>query len=349
MLSAVVLLICFGLAAIYSIAISADQPNFLNFQKQIVFAIGGIIILFLVAAFDYRIFHTFSGYFYFSAVALLLLVLFFGQIINNTKGWFTLFGLNFQPVEIAKVALVIYLADFFTKKPLTDLSGFLYSGVIAAVPTALVLLQPDFGSAAILFFIWLAFVIFIGTKKKYLFGIGFLLAVIFLGAWFYFFADYQKERILTFLNPQADPYGRGYHVRQAVIAVGAGGLFGRGLGFGSQSQLKFIPASQTDFIFAVIAEELGFLGVGLILLFWFLIFYRLVQAAGKTRDEFSGLVIFGISIIFFSHVFINVGMNIGILPVTGISLPFLSYGGSFLVVCLLCVGIVQSIIVRGRT
>ena len=141
---------------------------------------------------------------------------------------------------------------------------------------------------------------------------------------------------------------RGYQVRQAITAVGAGGLFGRGLGFGSQSQLKFIPASQTDFIFAVIAEELGFLGVGLVLFFFFLLFYRLIRAAKLMRDNFSVFFILGVSALLFSHLAINVGMNVGLAPVTGISLPFLSYGGSFLVACLILIGVVENMLIRNR-
>ena len=185
--------------------------------------------------------------------------------------------------------------------------------------------------------------------KKYLLISAIILIIILILSWFFLFQDYQKDRIVTFFNPAADPYDTGYHVRQAVTAVGAGGFLGRGLGFGSQSQLKFIPASQTDFIFAVIAEELGFLGVGLVLFFWGLIFWRLIRAAKMARDNFTLLFIFGVSALFFSQIIINIGMNIGIVPVTGISLPFLSYGGSFLLTSLILVGIIESMIIRNQS
>lgn len=189
---------------------------------------------------------------------------------------------------------------------------------------------------------------FAGASKKHLLTLGIALIISFIIAWLFLFQGYQKDRILTFFNPQADPYGTGYHVRQATTAVGAGGLLGRGLGFGSQSQLKFIPASQTDFIFAVIAEELGLFGVSLILFFWGLIFWRLTRAIYFMRDNFSVFFILGVTAVFFSHIMINIGMNIGIVPVTGISLPFVSYGGSFLVISLILIGIVESMIIRSR-
>jgi len=189
---------------------------------------------------------------------------------------------------------------------------------------------------------------FAGVRQKHLLFLFFSLLMVGVITWFFLFQTYQKDRILTFLNPNLDPYGRGYHVRQAVTAVGAGGFLGQGLGFGSQSQLKFIPASQTDFIFAVIGEELGFLGVILILFFWAVIFYRLTKTANIMKDNFSYLFILGVSGLFFTQVFINIGMNIGLVPVTGISLPFCSYGGSFLVASLILIGVVESMIIKNK-
>jgi len=349
--SAAVLLICFGLAAIYSITISSETPNFLNFNKQVSFAVIGLILLFVFSLLDYRLWKDLEVFFYSFAVILLIAVLFLGRTFHGTKGWFSLFNFNFQPVEIAKLALIIFLAGFFSKKAalMKEFKNFLISGVATGFLFILVLFQPDFGSGLILFAIWFFLILLAGTKKKFLLAIILLGIILFLTSWTLFFADYQKDRILSFFNPQADPYGRGYHVRQAIIAVGAGGFLGRGLGFGSQSQLKFIPASQTDFIFAVISEELGFLGVGLVLFLWGVIFYRLVRAAMKTKDDFASLFILGVSILFFCQVMINIGMNIGLLPVTGIPLPFLSYGGSFLVVSLISIGMVESIIIRNRS
>lgn len=350
LLGAVFLLICFSLAALYSVAISFDEPNFSNFSKQVIFAIIGFTVLFIVSFIDYRLWQEYSSIFYGLVGILLIGVLFLGTTIRGTTGWYSIFGFNFQPVELAKIGLIAFLAWFLSKHSgqVKELKTFLATGGSTLIFFILVILQPDFGSGIILFFIWILMMIFAGMNKKHLafLTVGGLISLVI--AWMFLFAPYQQDRILTFFNPQADPYGRGYQVRQAVTAVGAGGLYGRGLGFGSQSQLKFLPASQTDFIFAVIAEELGFFGISLVLFLWGLIFYRLIRAAKIMKDNFSLFFILGASALFFIHVIINIGMNIGIVPVTGISLPFLSYGGSFLLSSLLLVGIIQSMIIRNQ-
>ncbi|MFA5021566.1 MAG: rod shape-determining protein RodA [Patescibacteria group bacterium] len=346
----VLLLICFGLAAIYSIAISSDKPDFVNFNKQVTFAILGLFILFFLSFLNYRLWQDFSYLAYTFTAILLVAVVFFGKTIRGTTGWFSVLGFNFQPVELAKVALIMFLAWFLSQKgeSIKELKNFFIAGGIAGFYCLLVLMQPDFGSAVILFLIWLLMMIFAQADKKHLVALFILLILAGVMAWFFFLQPYQKDRILTFLSPQADPYGRGYHVRQAMTAVGAGGLLGQGLGFGSQSQLKFLPASQTDFIFAVIAEELGFFGVGLVFFFWSIILYRLVKAAKSVKDSFALFFILGVSAMFFCQIIINIGMNIGIVPVTGISLPFLSYGGSFLVSSLALIGIVESMITKNQ-
>jgi rod shape determining protein RodA len=297
---------------------------------------------------NYRLWEDLNYIIYIIAAILLIAVLFIGRTIKGTTGWFSILGFNFQPVELAKIALIIFLAVFLSRKgkSITEFKNFVISGIFFAIYFILVLFQPDFGSAIILLLIWITMIFLAGADKKHLFllGIGFVFAV--LMAWFFLFQPYQKDRILSFFNPQADPYGRGYHVRQAIIGIGAGGFLGRGLGFGSQSQLKFIPASQTDFIFAVVAEELGFFGVFLILLFWFIVFYRLIRAAKMTKDSFCAFFILGVSALFFCQLMINIGMNVGLLPVTGIALPFLSYGGSFLVTCLILIGVIEGMIIR---
>ncbi len=348
---AVVLLIFFSLAAIYSIAISSDEPNFINFKKQIVFAIVGLLCMIFFSLAGTRVLHDYSYLIFAAAVAFLVAVLFLGRTISGTTGWFSFFGVNFQPVEMAKICLIIFMSWYLSSHfgPIEDLKKFIISGFPAGVLFLLVILQPDFGSGMIFFIIWISMILFAKVKIRYLVILGLISVIVFSLSWNLFFKEYQKDRIMTFLDPQADPYGRGYQVRQAMIAIGAGEIFGRGLGFGSQSQLKFIPASQTDFIFAVIAEELGFLGVSLILFFWAIIFFRLVKAAKNTKDGFSLFFIIGLSAVFFSHLMINVGMNIGILPVTGISLPFLSYGGSFLVSSMASIGIVQAIIIKNKS
>jgi len=346
--AAVALLIFFGLSALYSVAISSTTPNLANFGKQAIFASLGLLLVFVISLIDYHYWQQLGWFFYLASIILLLAVLFFGKTVSGTTGWFVLSGFNFQPVELAKVALVIILADFLAGKgtEIKTLKNYLLSGLLAAVPFGLVMLQPDFGSAIMLFWLWLMMMFFARAKRRHLIVTALVILLGLAVAWLVVFQPYQRDRVLTFFNPSADPYGRGYQVRQAIVAIGAGGLFGRGLGFGSQSQLKFIPASQTDFIFAVVGEELGFLGIGLILFFWGLIFYRFKKIISQSTDDFATLFLLGISALFFGQLFINIGMNIGLVPVTGIPLPFISYGGSFLLVSLAAIGLVESIILH---
>jgi rod shape determining protein RodA len=348
--AAVTLLLCFSLAALYSIGISGESADLSNFNRQIFFIFVGFSVMFLISLVDYRYWRDLSFLFYVIAAISLVLVLFFGRTVSGTTGWFSIFGFNFQPVEFAKISLIITLASYLSNigEKIKQLRYFVISGLFPAFLFGLVMLQPDFGSGVMFFVIWFIMVLIAQAQRKHLLALvfGMLLAVVF--AWLFLFQPYQKDRILTFLDPQADPYDTGYQVRQSVIAIGAGGIMGRGLGFGSQSQLKFIPASQTDFIFAVIAEELGLFGVTLILFFWGLIFFRIFKAVSLTRDGFIGFFMVGLSAMFFTHVMVNIGMNLGIVPVTGISLPFLSYGGSFIITSLLLIGLSQGMIMGNR-
>src|SRR3989338_1394866 len=348
--TAVILLVCFGLAEIYSVALGSSQLDLLNFKKQIVFVILGVILLFLLAGSDYHSLRSYSKHLYVLGLVLLIGVLFFGQTIRGTKGWYSLAGFNLQPVEFIKFILVLFLAKYFSSaSPKTEeFKRLLISGSGVLLFIILVLAQPDFGSAFILFLTWLSLIVLIGFNRKYFLIIGLILAVVFSGAWYFALADYQKERIVTFLNPSFNPLDQGYNVSQAIIAVGAGGLIGRGLGFGSQSQLKFLPEAQTDFIFAVVAEGLGFSGVLLILLFFGIFFYRCLYHLRRVNNDFGIFFILGSVSLIFIEMYINIGMNLGLLPVVGISLPFLSYGGSGLVSSLMLVGVIESIVIRSK-
>ncbi|HLC64269.1 MAG TPA: FtsW/RodA/SpoVE family cell cycle protein, partial [Patescibacteria group bacterium] len=213
----------------------------------------------------------------------------------------------------------------------------------------LVMLQPDLGSAMILFFIWLVMVLLLPIRKKTVFIIFLIIVVLAAGAWFFLFKDYQKDRLLTFIQPQLDPLGAGYNVRQSVVAVGSGQLVGRGLALGSQSQLNFLPEQETDFIFAVIAEELGFVGASLLLILFFSLLVRLYRIAQQTRDDFGNMLALGVITYLTVQTFINMGMNMGIAPVTGVPLPLVSYGGSSLLSVLIALGIVLNIHLKNRS
>jgi len=343
-----IVLVVFGLAAIYSVALSQEAANLWMVKKQIIALVIGLIVLFFLASTNYRLLKNFNLVIYLTGIILLILVLFFGETIRGTTGWFNVFGVSFQPVEFMKIALPIALAVYFGEhaRRRFALREFITSGVIAFVPTVLVMFQPDFGSAILLIGTWVLMMFFAGIRKLHLFALTLIGIGSGLIGWFFIFADYQKARILTFLNPSADPLGEGYNVTQAIIAIGSGSFFGRGLGFGSQSQLKFLPESQTDFIFAVIAEEFGFIGVLVILVCFTLIFYRIVALTRRKNDNFSIYLLLGIVSILFIQFFVTIGMNLGLLPVTGVALPFVSAGGSSLLVTLIMIGIVESISCR---
>ncbi len=348
---AAMLLASFGLTEIYSIALGQETTDLVNFQKQILFIVLGLFSFFVFAAIDYDFWKSSGKYLYVACFLSLIAVMFLGQTIRGTKGWFSVGLFNIQPVEFAKIMLIISLSNYFSSRAIKIRSSkqLLMSAIITlglAIPT---FLQPDFGSAMLLFAIWLVLMIVSGFDKKYFIAMAMIAAVLFSGLWFFHFKDYQKERIMTFINPSANVLSTGYNVNQALIAVGSGGLLGRGVGFGSQSQLKFLPESQTDFIFAVVSEEFGFLGCGLVFLAYCLIFYRCLIAAKKTNNDFGVFIIMGVMGLIFIEMFINISMNLGIMPVVGISLPFLSYGGSSIISSFILLGLVENIIIKSKT
>lgn len=348
--AAVVLLIAFSLVEIYSVALGQEKFSLLNFQKQFFFAGLGIVLLFLFAFIDSYFLKSFSRYFYILGALVLLAVLIFGSTIRGTKGWFNVFGFGLQPVEFVKIVLILFLANFFSglATKVKTSRHFFMSAISAFFLIFLVLLQPDFGSALILGTIWLIMIIAAGFSKKYFLIVGVAVLIIFTISWFLLFKEYQKERIMTFLNPTANSLESGYNISQAMIAVGSGGLMGKGVGFGSQSQLKFLPEAQNDFIFAVIAEELGLLGVLLVLGFYSLFFFRCLMTLKKINNDFGIYFIIGAAGLIFIQMFINIGMNLGIMPVVGLPLPFVSYGGSSLLSLLILVGIIENIIIKSK-
>jgi rod shape determining protein RodA len=241
---------------------------------------------------------------------------------------------------LMKLALIIVLAKYFSRRhiEIANIRHIIVSGLYAFIPFVLVVLQPDFGSAMVFFSIWLGMVLVSGISKKHLllvFGIG---TISFLLAWHFVFKPYQKARIMNFIYPLQDIRGTGYNAYQSTIAVGSGGLFGKGIGYGTQSRLNFLPEYKTDFIFAAYAEEWGFVGVVLLILFYLLILYKLASYALVADSTFEALFTYGVLIWLLTHIIINIGMNIGIMPVTGIPLPFMSYGGSHLLAETLALG-----------
>ena len=348
--SSVFLLVIYGLVEIYSVSLSQGDQSLANFKKQLLFAGIGLVLLFVFAFLDFNDLRETSVYFYVLGVILLVAVLFFGSTIRGTKGWFNIFGFSFQPVELIKIILILFFSYYYSRANFrfNTLKHFLLPLFFLAILAGLVMAQPDFGSAMVLVLLWLAIIVMAGFSKKYLAIL--ILAGLLLGGagWLFYLKPYQKERIMTFANPKSSPLDQGYNVTQAMIAVGSGQLIGRGIGFGSQSQLRFLPESQNDFIFAVIAEELGFLGVILVLAFFMVFFHRAIKSLRRVKEDFSTFFILGAISLIFIEMFINIGMNVGLLPVVGISLPLVSYGGSALVSTLILVGIMESIIIRSK-
>lgn len=347
---ATVILILLGLITIFSTSYSSIGTDFLNFKKQIVFSIMGIILMAGAGLFDYRALKNYTGVFYIIACLLLVAVLFMGTSIRGTSGWFDLGFFNFQPSEFVKIIVIIIMAKYLSvvRSYSSDLKKIIISGIYVSLPVALIFLQPDFGSALVVSFIWFSMISVSGVNKKYIILILCLGFILFAGSWNYVLKDYQKDRITTFVSPQSDPLGAGYNVIQSIIAVGSGNIWGKGLGHGSQSQLNFLPEKHTDFIFAVIAEEMGLIGVVFVLTLFGIIFYRLSRIALEAQDNFGKLIVLGISFMIVFHITVNIGMNMGVMPVTGIPLPFISYGGSSLISFSIIMGLAQSVYIKGR-
>jgi rod shape determining protein RodA len=330
-----------GLVTMYSY-----QGDNLYFSRQIIWICSALVIMVLALIPDYRflrIGNTTFFLFLFSAF-LLVLVLFVGEITLGAQSRFNFGFFSLQPADPAKLVLIAVLAKYFSKRHelIGDFRHILVSGCYALVFFGLVFIQPDFGSAIILFFIWFGMVLVSGIKIKHLAIVFLLGAVAFGGMWQFAFQDYQKTRIMTFLNPLEDIRGSGYNAYQSTIAVGSGQLFGKGIGYGTQSKLQFLPEYETDFIFAAFAEEWGLIGVGFLFLLFGVVIWRLLHHAVTAATNFERLFATGVAILFISHFFVHIGMNIGILPVTGTTVPFLSYGGTHLMTEFLGIGMVMA-------
>lgn len=337
----------FGLVAIYSLSLAREPDTFWTLKKQFL-ALGlGLVALLVLMRTNYKVLRHYTPALYLGTLALLSAVLVFGKSIRGTTGWFELGPFNFQPVEFAKISLIVVLARYFSAHTREKLGwrALFESGLLVGLYVILVMLQPDLGSALALLGIWGCLLLVVGLRPRVL--LISVLSVILLGVGSYaFMQPYQKERLLTFVDPNRDPLGQGYNVTQARIAIGSGGLLGRGIGYGSQSQLRFLPESQTDFIFSVLGEELGFVGLLVILGFFVAALLRLLRLGRKAEDDFGALLALGAFFLLLIQLTVNVGMNVGILPVTGITLPFVSYGASALLMMLATVGIAESVAVR---
>lgn len=350
LLAATTLLVVLGMLVLYSLGIKAKQvSNQLDSSRQFIYAAVGLVLMVVAARNDYKVLRNYSGFLYVFMVVSLLAVEFFGATRLGATRWISLGPFQFQPSEMAKLILVIVLAKMYAQNfDYSDRIRVMLRSLAYTLPAIiLVLIQPDLGTAIVLASIWLVMTLSTKVKKRYILAI---VAVLLLAVPIVYprLQPYQKQRIDTFINPAADPSGTGYNVNQAIIAVGSGGFFGQGLGSGSQSQGNFLPSSHTDFVFAVLAEKLGFLGALVCILLFVAVISRVIIDGNKAADRFGSLLCIGIATMFIVHVLINIGMNLGIMPVTGIPLPFISAGGTSIMISLISIGIVQSVYLRRR-
>jgi len=346
MIVAAVLLVSIGLVAIYSSSVGKEE--FLNFKKQLVFLGLGMVILLAVSLFDWRALRE-NPYLilvlYGLSVALLIGLFFFAPATRGVKAWYRMGPLSFEPTELMKIVLIILLAKYFSMRhvEMYRLRHIIFSGIYVLIPAVLIFRQPDLGSALILGALWFGILIISGIKMRHfvllLVGLLILAAV----SWGFLLQDYQKERIVSFLVPDLDPLGISWNQRQAEIAIGSGGLMGQGFLQGSQARHGFLPEPHTDFIFAAIAEEFGLVGVCVLFALFLIFLWRVMKIALQAQSNFPRLFAAGFAIIIFAHLIINVGMNLGMLPVIGIPLSLVSYGGSSLITLFIGIGILQSI------
>lgn len=350
MLSAVILIFLSGLVTMYSFS---DTSGGGFFERQIIWFAVSLLIMLALSFVDWRVLRRTNLIFYLYILIILSLGALFivGTISSGAQSWFRIGALSIQPSDPAKIILILMLAKYFSRRhvEIRHPRHIAISGVYAFVVFVLVLLQPDFGSAIIVFLLWLSMVLVSGISKKHLlaiFGIG---AVAFMFLWGFAFAPYQKDRIMSFIHPLADISGAGYNAFQSVVAIGSGGILGKGVGYGTQSRLSFLPEFETDFIFAAFAEEWGLVGsLALFTLFGVLI-WRIVKSARSAESNFETFFALGLGSLILGQFVVHVGMNIGLLPVTGITLPFASYGGSHLLTEFAALGILFGMRRYGRS
>lgn len=327
---------------VYSTSIEADGVDYSFVVRQASYVIFGIIVYFIITRIDYKLLSHFSFLLYASVVALLIATFFIGETTRGSVRWIDLKFITIQASEIAKPIIILTLAYFFSKYPPNQLKNVLASFLIVSVPALLVFLQPDLGNTLIILSLWVILVFAAGIKFFHI-GLFALANLLIMPILWSYLRGYQRERLASFLSPEKDPQGSGYNLVQSIIAVGSGGLVGRGFGRGTQTHLNFLPEQKTDFIFATTAEELGFLGVSLMLGAFAVIIYRIITISKQNSDNLSSYIALGVASTIVIHTLINIGMNIGLFPITGITLPLLSFGGSSMLSVMISLGLVNSI------
>lgn len=350
LLASTIMLALFGIALLFSVSISQDQ-SLSSFYKQLLFLAFGLGAYLFFSFFDYHTLAKANRAIYVVTIIILIGLLLFAPNIRGGRRWLPLGLFSLQVAEFAKVVVILGLARLLhlRRGQINSWPRIFWSLLYAAIPAGLIILEPDLGSALVILAVWAGVLLISPIEKKFII-ILLALSLTAVGVtWKFFLKDFQRDRILVFIDPELDPKGRGYNVRQAAIAVGNGQLLGNGLGKGAQTQNRFLPEQQTDFIFAASAEQIGFVGSSALLLLFVFLLFRLISVAKRARDDLGMYIAGGTFFLFLCHILVNVGMNIGLLPVTGIPLPFISAGGSSLAVCLITLGIVQNVAMQSKT
>ena len=348
LLGIVLLLALIGILNLYSAAAKIETVGAPLYLKQVFWLLIGLAAMVTIAFVEYRFYSDFAYIVYTIALVLLLIVLAYGMITSGAQRWVKIGPLSFQPSEFVKISFILALAKFFHRP--ADRKGYSLKQLplpflLLLLPMALILKQPDLGTAIILLLVFFSILIFVKIRWSSLLAIGMTGAAAVPILW-NFLKGYQKKRIITFFNPDLDPLGAGYHLMQSKIAVGSGGILGKGFLKGTQSKLGFLPEQQTDFIFSALGEEWGLIGSFFVIGLYVTLILWGLRIAVQAKDRFSAILAFGVVAMLFWHVFINVGMVLGMMPVVGIPLPLLSYGGSFIVSTLIGVGLLLNVSMR---
>ena len=356
----VILLIVIGMFAISSAVelnkVGSSGSIFL--KKQIIAAVLGIITAIIIQFIDYRIFKEYAQLIFGSMVIVLVMTHLYGANVSGGRRWLDIGFVNIQPSELAKIVLILVLATILDqKKELNSLKDLILPFGYFLVPFLLIVFENDLGTALVLLVIFVVMLFVAGANKKFMyvfFGGGFLSVIglitshVMFGTPLPFLKEYQLNRLIAFVNPSIDPQGIGYNIIQSKIALGSGRLTGKGLFAGTQNQLNFLPEKHTDFIFSVIGEEFGFIGVLIVLVLFLLLFWQLFNIAFQAKDQYGKLVVTGIIAMFFFHVVENIGMTMGVMPITGIPLPFISYGGTSMVTSIVAIGLALNVNIRKK-
>jgi len=348
LLGIVFIIVSIGLVNLYSITAPWEEPGTPVYLKQISWFLIGLVLMVTIAFVEYRFYSDFAYMVYSISLVLLLVVLGFGIVASGAQRWVKIGPISFQPSEFVKISLILALAKFFHRPPSREgysLKHLTFPFVLLVLPMILILKQPDLGTAVILFLVFFSVLLFVKIRWSSLIAI-FLIGASVLPLVWRFLKEYQKKRIITFFNPDLDPLGAGYHLIQSKIAVGSGGITGKGFMKGTQCKLGFLPEQQTDFIFSVLGEEWGLLGSVIVVLLYLTLILWGLRIAVQAKDRFAAILSFGVVAMLFWHIFINIGMVLGMMPVVGIPLPLLSYGGSFLVSTLIGIGLLLNVSMR---